>query len=140
MTDSLTALCPLWTADAPVEASLAACPVAQRKTVTYTTGVQIFWADEDAQYIRTRSRRYPGALDIEPDWTREVLADVNVVELEPYPGSRVGASGFVGYSPSARRVLVVIAYRDLDGDVHGLNAWPASGRDLATYQEGRSDG
>jgi hypothetical protein len=68
-----------------------------------------------------------------------VLADMNVVEL-PYPGSRVGASAFVGYSSSARRVLVVIAYRDLDGDLHGLNAWPASGRDLATYQEGSSDG
>jgi hypothetical protein len=37
-------------------------------------------------------------------------------------------------------VLEVIAYRDLDGDLHGLNACPASGRDLATYQEGSSDG
>jgi hypothetical protein len=108
--------------------------------VTYTVDVEIFWANEDAQYIRTRSGRYPGALDIEPDWTREVLADMNVVELSPYPGSRVGASGFVGYSSSAERVLVVIAYRDLDGDLHGLNAWPASGRDLAAYQEGSSDG
>ncbi len=86
------------------------------------------------------SRRYPSALDIEWDWTREVLADMNVVELSPYPGLRVGASGFVGYSSRAERVLVVIAYRDLDGDLHGLNAWPASGRDLAPYQEGSSDG
>jgi hypothetical protein len=31
--------------------------------------------------------------------------------------------------------LVVIAYRDFDGDLHGMNAWPASGRDLATYEE-----
>ncbi len=61
-------------------------------------------------------------------------------ELAPYPGSRGGASGFVGYSSSARRVLAVIAYRDLDGDLHGLNAWPASGRDLATYKEASSDG
>jgi hypothetical protein len=30
-------------------------------------------------------------------------------------------------------VLVVIAYRDLDGDLHGMNAWPATGRDLAIY-------
>ena len=102
--------------------------------------MEIFWADEDAQYIRTRSGRYPGALDTEPDWTREVLADMNVVELSPYPGSRVGASGFVGYSSSVRRVLVVIAYRDLDGDLHGLIAWPLSGRDLATCQAGSSDG
>jgi hypothetical protein len=37
-------------------------------------------------------------------------------------------------------VLVVIAFRDLDGDWHGLNAWPASGRNLAAYQEGERDG
>jgi len=36
--------------------------------------------------------------------------------------------------------LVVIVYRDLDGDLHGLNAWPASGRDLATYHEGTANG
>jgi hypothetical protein len=45
----------------------------------------------------------------------------------------VGAIGFVGFSPSAGKVLVVIAYEDLDGDLHGLNAWPATGRDLNTY-------
>jgi len=32
-------------------------------------------------------------------------------------------------------VLVIIAYRDLDGQLHGMNAWPASGRDLITYQQ-----
>ena len=40
----------------------------------------------------------------------------------------------------AGRVLVVIAYRDLDDDLHGMNAWPASGRDLATYNEAVNDG
>jgi hypothetical protein len=102
--------------------------------------VEIAWAEEDAQYIRTRSRRYPGALDIDPDWSREVLTDINLVELAPYPGSRVGASGFIGHAPTPDRVLVVIAYRDLDGDLHGLNAWPASGRDLMTYNEGSTSG
>jgi len=34
----------------------------------------------------------------------------------------------------------VLAYRDLDGDLHRLNAWPASGRDLATYNEGNAHG
>jgi hypothetical protein len=37
----------------------------------------------------------PGALDIEPDGTQEP-ADEHLVELSPYPDSRVGASGFVG--------------------------------------------
>jgi len=98
--------------------------------------VSLFWSGEDATYIRSRSSRYPAALDIEVPWTLEVLADDRLVELSPYPGSRVGASGFIGFSPSAGKVLVVIAYRDLDGDLHGMNAWPASGRDLATYLEG----
>ncbi|MBV8933979.1 MAG: hypothetical protein JOZ47_21440 [Kutzneria sp.] len=47
----------------------------------------------------------------------------------------IQASGFIGYSASAERVLVVIAYRDLDGELHGMNAWPASGRDLVTYRK-----
>jgi hypothetical protein len=102
--------------------------------------VGFHWDQQDAEYISTRSQRYPGALDLEADWTQEVLEDERMVVLDPYPNSRVGASGYIGYSASAGRVLVVIAYRDLDGDLHGLNAWPASGRDLATYSEGDSDG
>ncbi len=62
-----------------------------------------------------------------------MLADERLAELSPYPGSRVGALGFIGFSLSAGKVLVVIAYRDPDGDLHGMNAWPASGRDLNTY-------
>jgi hypothetical protein len=30
---------------------------------------------------------------------------------------------------------VIIAYRDLDGECHAMNAWPTSGRDLATYRK-----
>lgn len=100
----------------------------------------LYWADDDAAYIRSRSTRYPGAVDIEPGWTLEVLADERLVELSPYPTSRVGASGFIGFSPSAGKVLVVITYRDLDGDLHGMNAWPASGRDLTTYLKEGDDG
>jgi hypothetical protein len=103
--------------------------------MSYTLIVGLYSADEDAAYIRSRSTRYPGALDIEPAWTSEVLADERCLELSPYPNSRIGALGYVGYSPSAGKVLVVIAYLDLDGDLHGMNAWPASGRDLNTYQQ-----
>jgi hypothetical protein len=108
--------------------------------MSYTVAVGLYWADEDAAYIQSRSARYAGALDIEPAWTAEVMADERLVEVSPYPTSRVGATGFIGYSPSAGRVLVVIAYRDLDGDLHGMNAWPASGRDLATYLKEGDDG
>jgi hypothetical protein len=31
----------------------------------------LWWRDEDAEYIRHRSDRYPGATNIEPDWTLE---------------------------------------------------------------------
>jgi hypothetical protein len=72
---------------------------------------------KDVAYIRSRSSRYPAAMDIELSWTLEVLGDDRLVELSPYPNSRVGASGFIGFSPSAGKVLVVIAYRDLDGDL-----------------------
>jgi len=101
--------------------------------------VRIEGAEEDANYIATRSRRYPGALDIDVDWTREVLADSRLVAVVPYPRSRMGAAAFIGWSPSARRILLVLAYQDLDGDLHGLNAWPASGRELATYNERNED-
>jgi len=105
----------------------------------YTGNVWLWWAREDADYLRTRSARYPGAQNLQPEWTQEVMADEHLVELTPYPASRVRASGFLGYSHSAGRVLVVIAYRDLDGELHGMNAWPASGRDLATYRKAVSD-
>lgn len=108
--------------------------------MSYTWLVELYWADEDAAYIRSRSARYQGALDIEPEWTLEVLADERCLELSPYPNSRVGALGFIGFSSSAGKVLVVIAYQDLDGDLHGMNAWPATGRDLSTYSEEGDDG
>lgn len=91
-------------------------------------------------YIGSRSSRYTDAMDIASDWTREVLADIDWVSLEPDPKSRMGASRFIGHSPSAGRVSVVIAYRDLDGELHGVNAWPATGADLQIYQEGLDDG
>lgn len=109
------------------------------KTMAYAKGVELWWTGEDADYIRSRSDRYRGAANVEPEWTQEVTADEHLVELSPYPASRVGASGFIGYSGSAERVLVVIAYRDLDGELHGMNAWPASGRDLAVYKKAVAD-
>lgn len=109
--------------------------LAPRKTAIYSSLVKLEWSDEDAQYIRTRSSRYPGATDIEPEWTQESVDDERCVKLNPYPRSRIRATGYIGYSPSAEHVLVVIAYADLDGQIHGMNSWPASGRDLAAYRK-----
>ena len=103
-------------------------------------GEEIQWDPGAMAYARSRGDRYPHGLDIEPEWTQEVMADVNLLALEPDPKSRMGASRFIGHSQSAGRVLVVIAYRDLDGDLHGINAWPATGADLKLYKQGDDDG
>ena len=68
------------------------------------------------------------------------MSDVDLLAFEPDPNSRMGASRFIGWSPSAGRVLVAIAYRDVDGDLQGINAWPASGVDLRIYEGGPDDG
>mgnify|MGYP001029987513 CR=1 FL=1 len=101
---------------------------------------EIQWDPEATGYIRSRGDRYPNAEGIETDWTQEVMQDVDLLALEPDPKSRMGASRFIGHSRSAGRVIVVIAYRDLDGDLHGINAWPATGADLTLYQQGDDDG
>ena len=103
-------------------------------------GEEIRWESDAIEYIRSRSDRYPDGVGIEPEWTQEVMSDVDLLALEPDPKSRMGASRFIGRSRSAGRVLVVIAYRDLDGDLHGINAWPATGADLKLYQRGDDDG
>ena len=103
-------------------------------------GEETQWDSGAIAYIRSRGDRYPDGAGIEPQWTQEVLADVDLLALEPDPKSRMGASRFIRRSRSAGRVLVVIAYRDLDGDLHGINAWPATGADLKLYQQGDDDG
>lgn len=99
-------------------------------------GEEIRWATAEVVYIRSRPQRYPGGMGVEPEWADEVMDDDDLLALEPDPKSRMGASRFIGYSPAAGRVLTVIAYRDGDGDLHGINAWPATGADLKLYREG----
>ena len=89
----------------------------------------------DADYIRSRSARYPGAVDIEPEWTQEVMADEHLVELaleELAARASAGRSGLrvvdVGTSMPTRKSSAACR-----------NAWPASGRDLATYNKAVSD-
>jgi hypothetical protein len=102
-------------------------------------GVRIEWAASDAAYIASRSQRYPGALDLPVEWAQEAADDDRAAKTDPYPRSRVRAAAVIGYSAGAGRVLVVIAYRDLDGGWHGMNAWPATGADLAVYEKGLSN-
>jgi hypothetical protein len=115
--------------------------VVRRHTPYYTgdVGEELIWDEGSAAYIRSRPGRYPGGRAIEPEWTQQVLDDIDLITFEPDPKSRMGASRFIGRSDAAGRVLVVIAFRDVDGDLHGINAWPASGADLRYYEEGIDD-
>ena len=98
------------------------------------------WSNDAIAYIRSRGDRYPDGDGIEPTWAHEVMDDVDLLAFEPDPKSRMGASRFIGHSRSAGRVLVVIAYRDLDGDLHGIIAWPATGADIRLYGHGDDGG
>jgi len=108
-------------------------------TLAYIEVMEIRWEQVDAHYIATRSQRYPGALDIDVEWTCEALRDVDVKEANPDPkGLRGDTIRYVGYSPSAGRVLVVIAAVE-DGVLYGHNAWPATGGDLRWYESEDDD-
>lgn len=59
--------------------------------------MELWWRPEDADYIRRRSDRYPGAIDIEPEWTTEAAADPQRIVRDPDPKSRVGAIRVIGF-------------------------------------------
>jgi hypothetical protein len=94
------------------------------------------WLPEQAGHIRTRSERYPGALDVEPEWATEAALD---------PRARIGLAGrtgegirVTGWSAGARRVLTVIllpAAHPPDGEWLGATSWTTKGRDLREYEE-----
>ncbi len=91
----------------------------------------LWWRPEDEEYIRRRSERYPGATNIEPDWTLEAAADPHRIVLDPDPKSCTGAVRLIGFSPSAGFVITVIA----TGGAHaGVTAWKSSGADLREYE------
>lgn len=107
------------------------------KTFVYSWAVEVIWSDEAVKHL-ARSQRYPDAVDIDVAWTVEAVNDVDAVQVDPYWTSRINALAIIGYSPGAGAVLVVLVYRDLDRDLHGMTAWPATGRALRLYTEGRT--
>jgi hypothetical protein len=93
----------------------------------------LWWDDEDADYIRRRTDRYPGAINIEPEWTLEAAADPRRIVRDPDPKSQTGAIRLIGYSPTAGFALTVI----IDPiDKAGITAWKTRGADLRSYLEG----
>lgn len=61
----------------------------------------MIWSDAAAQHL-ARSQRYPGAVDIEVDWTVEAVNDIDAVQVDPYWTSRVNALAIIGYSAAGR--------------------------------------
>lgn len=68
----------------------------------------LWWDEEGAAPIRGRSNRYPGATDIEPEWTLEAAANPTRVIRDPDPKSRAAYTRLIGYSPGAEFVVTVI--------------------------------
>lgn len=97
----------------------------------------MIWSDAAAEHL-ARSQRYTAAVDIEVEWTVEAANDIDAVQVDPYWTSRINALAIIGYSEGAGAVLVVLAYRDLDGDLHGMTASPVTGRALRLYTDGRT--
>lgn len=78
-----------------------------------------------------RADRYPGAIDIEPEWTLEAATDERRIVRDPDPKSRIGAIRVIGHSPSAGFVITVIA---TPTDRAGVTAWKSRGADLREYE------
>lgn len=108
----------------------------QCSALRYTGNVtnDLWWDDEDAAHIRSRSERYPGSVGIEPEWTLEAAGDVHRVVRDPDPRSRAAYVRIIGYSPGAGFVLTVIVDPD---DWSGVTAWKTRGADLREYLEDR---
>ena len=112
----------------------AKCP-----TLSYVPE-RIEWDDDAAHHIRTRSQRYPDAVDIEPSWTVEVVHDPDRIVDEPDPlSAHANSVRVVGYSHSAAMVITVMALRDQVGVLRGATAWRTTGRPRRQYREGRFD-
>lgn len=94
----------------------------------------LWWDEEDAAHIRSRSARYPGATDIEPEWTLEAATDPARVVRDPDPKSRAAYTRLIGYSPGAESVVTVIIDPE---DFSGVTARKTRGVDLRQYLQGR---
>ena len=101
---------------------------------------EVVWSDDRAKHICTRTeRKGPAEINIEPLWASEAALDPNRMVRR---GSGRESVEVLGYSPSARRVLLVWIYttdHPPDGIWHGGSAIVAGRKLRAVYWEGRSD-
>jgi hypothetical protein len=97
------------------------------------------WLAEQARHVRTRSSRYQGAVDIEPEWAAQAALDPRArIGLDP--ASKTGEGVRVtGWSDGADLVLTAIllpAGHPPAGQWLGVTCWVTKGRDLREYWEG----
>lgn len=101
---------------------------------------EVVWSEERTKHIRTRAeRKGPAEVNIEPLWASEAALDPNRLVRR---GSGRESVEVLGYSPSARRVLLVWIYttgHPPDGTWHRGSAIVAGRRLRAAYWEGRDD-
>jgi hypothetical protein len=101
---------------------------------------EVVRSEERARHIRTRTeRKGPVEINIEPLWASEAALDPNRLVRR---GSGRESVEVLGYSPSARRVLLVWIYtteHPPTGVWQGGSAIVAGRRLRAAYWEGRGD-
>jgi hypothetical protein len=99
--------------------------------------VEIDW-EHRAHYIRTRSNRRQGEVNIEPAWADEAVNDLEAAWLDPDPKSKSGKSArVIGYSPTADMIITVILLPKQSRGWWGVNAWRANSVDERIYREER---
>lgn len=80
---------------------------------------------------------------VQTAWANEAVNDALAVWLDPDPKSDSGISvRVIGYSPTARTVLVVILVPDEDlrqADYWGASGWRADGADKRMYDQMEGD-
>ncbi len=100
----------------------------------------IEWSEKARDHLRTRSIRYADAVDIDPAWTVEVINDPDRLVEEPDSRSaHANSARIVGYSPTARMVITVVALRGADGVLRGASAWKTRGAPRRQYWKGAGD-
>lgn len=104
---------------------------------------RIEWPEEIANYIRSRSKRRSGDMDVEPEWATEAALDpmrLVGVGSDPKSGRESLSLTVVGYSPSSAEVLAVwLRPKDLDaGEGYGQNAAKARRQWRREYMERRT--
>ena len=98
-------------------------------------GARLDWQCR-GEYIRSRSARHAGDTDIEPAWADKAFQDDDALVDSPDAASKPGKSDrLVGYSPTARMVIVAVYLRE---ELIGVNAWKANATQARRYWEDRA--